>query len=87
MLMQILLLRGHSSPYVPLRFIDIQHNPGLSGKSRIDMQETFCHIFMYRTFADSKFFRSLAHSRIIVNDIIGNADGALFNIILQGLPP
>ena len=42
---------------------------------------------MHRTFTDSKFFRSLAHSRIVVDDVIGNADGALLNIILQGLPP
>ena len=42
---------------------------------------------MHRTFTDSKFFRSLAHSRIDVDDVVRNADGALLNIILQGLPP
>ena len=47
----------------------------------------FCYYYMYRTFANPKFFCSLAHSRIVINDVVGNADGALLNIILQGLPP
>lgn len=47
----------------------------------------FCYYYMYRTFTNPKFFCSLAHSRIVINDVVGNADGALLNIILQGLPP
>ena len=47
----------------------------------------FCYFHMHRTFTDSKFFRSLAHSRIVVDDVIGNADGALLNIILHRESP
>ena len=85
--MQIFLPGSHSAPDVPFRFVNVQHHTGLPGKRRVDVPKTLRHILMHRTFTDSKFFRSLAHSRIVVDDVIVNSYCALLNIILQGLPP
>ena len=42
---------------------------------------------MYSTLTNSKRLRRLSHSGIIVDDIVGNADGAFFDIILQRNTP
>ena len=48
MLMQIFLPCGHSSPDVPLRLVDVQHNAGLSGQRWIDVQQPLRNVFMRR---------------------------------------
>ena len=85
--MQIFLPGSHSAPDVPFRFVNVQHHTGLPGKRRVGVQKRLRHNLMHRTFTDSKFFRSLARSRAVADDVIGNADGARLNLMLQGLPP
>lgn len=87
LLVQVFLLCGKPSPDMPLRFVQVQHLPGLHGQGGIDLHETFCHVLMYRALADTKGLRRLSHRGIIVDDIVGNADGTLFDIILQRNTP
>lgn len=47
----------------------------------------FYHYYMYRRLTYPEFFRSLAHSRIVVNNIIGNIDCSFFNIFFHGKSP
>ena len=74
MLMKIFLSRSHPAPDMPLGLVHIQHLARFSGKGRIDLEEPFGDIFMYRTF-------------VILYDIISNLHGSLFNIIFQKNPP
>ena len=87
MLMKILLSRSHPAPDMPLRFIRIQNLAGLPGQGRIDLEEPFGDVLMYRTLADPEPLRRLPHRRIILYNIICNLHGSLLNIILQKNPP
>ena len=87
MLMKILLSCSHSSPDVPLGLIHIQHFARFPGKGRIDLEQPFGNIFMYRTLTDSKLLCRLPHSRVIFYNIISNLHGPLLNIIFQKNPP
>jgi hypothetical protein len=42
---------------------------------------------MYSRFADSKFFRRLPDGSIVVYDVIGDGDCALFDIFFHGITP
>ena len=80
---KILLSGGHSSPDMALWFIDIQNLPGLGSQFGVYLNQTICDIFMYRTLADSKFFRCLPYRGIRLNDITCNLYRPLLNIIFQ----
>lgn len=47
----------------------------------------FCYHHMYRTLADPKRFGGLPDRRIAVNNIVGDADSPLLDIILQRNTP
>ena len=87
MLMKIFLSRSHPAPDMPLGLVHIQHLARFSGKGRIDLEEPFGDIFMYRTFTDPKPLRRLPHSRVILYDIISNLHGSFLNVIFQKNPP
>lgn len=85
--MQIFLSRSHPAPDMPLRLVRIQHLAGFTGKGRIDLEEPFGDILMYRTLTDPKLLRRLPHSRVIFYNIISNLHGSFLNIIFQKNPP
>ena len=87
MLMQIFFPGRQAAPDMPLGLIYVQNLPGLSRETGINMQQTFCHILMYRTLTDSKFLRCLPHCRVVFDNIIRYIYCSLFDIILQGFPP
>ena len=87
MLMKIFLSRSHPAPDMPLGFIRIQDLASLPGQGRVDLEEPFGDVLMYRTFADPEPLRRLHHRRIILYNIICNLHGSLFNIIFQKNPP
>ena len=87
MLMKIFLSRSHPAPDMPLGFIRIQDLASLPGQGRVDLEEPFGDVLMYRTFADPEPLRRLPHRRIILYNIICNLHGSLLNIILQKNPP
>lgn len=69
------------------RLVRVQHLAGLAGKGRVDQEKAVGDVLMHRTLTDSKLFRSLPHSRIILYYIYGNFHSPLLNIILQKTPP
>ena len=85
--MQIFLSRSHPAPDMPLRLVRIQHLAGFTGKGRVDLEEPFGDILMYRTLTDPKLLRRLPHSRVIFYNIISNLHGSFLNIIFQKNPP
>ena len=85
--MQIFLSRSHPAPDMPLGFIRIQNLASLPGQGRVDLEEPFGDVLMYRTLTDPKLFRSLPHSRVILYNIISNLHGSFLNIIFQKNPP
>ena len=87
MLMKVFLSRSHPAPDMPLGFIRIQNLAGLPGQGRVNLEEPFGDVLMYRTLADPEPLRRLPHRRIILYNIICNLHGSLLNIILQKNPP
>ena len=87
MLMKVFLSRSHPAPDMPLGFVGIQNFSCFAGQGRIDLEEPFGNILMYRTLTDPKLFRSLPHSRVILYNIISNLHGSFLNIIFQKNPP
>ena len=87
MLMKIFLSRSHPAPDVTLRLVRIQHLTGFPGKGRVDLEEPFGNILMYRTLADPELLRCLPHRRAVFYNIICNLHGPLLNIIFQKNPP
>lgn len=87
LLVQILLLRGKSSPDVALGFVQIQYLPCFHRQCGIDLHETLCHVLMYRAFAHPESLGCLSDGRVAVDDIVCDADGTLFDIILQRNTP
>lgn len=85
--MQIFLSRSHPAPDMPLRLVRIQHLAGFTGKGRIDLEEPFGDILMYRALTDPELLRRLPHSRVILYNIISNLHGSFLNIIFQKNPP
>ena len=86
MLMKIFFSRCQSPTDMTLRLIDIKNFPCLLGKRRIHLHKALGDVFMYRTLANPKMFRSLTHSGVIVNNISGNLHGSFFNITFQKNP-
>lgn len=86
-LMKIFLSRSHPAPNMPLGFVSVKHLAGFTGKGRVDLEEPFGDILMYRTLTDPKLFRRLPHSRVIFYNIISNLHGSFLNIIFQKNPP
>ena len=84
---QILLSCSLPTPNVTLRLIHVQYFPGLRCQCRIDLGQTVCHILMYSTLTDTKFFGSLAHGGIVVNNVFGNLYRSFFDILFQGNSP
>ena len=82
-LMQIFFPCCQSAPDMPLWLIHIQNFSCLGCQGRIDLGETFCYIFMYRTLANPKFFSCLPHSGIFLNYIISYIDCPLFYVPFQ----
>lgn len=87
LLMQVLLLCRQPTADMPLRFIHIQDCPGLAGKGRVNLHQTFCYVLVYRAFANSKFFCRLADSCIFLNYIISNIDCPFFYVTFQRTSP
>ena len=85
--MKIFFFCCHSSTDMSFRLIYIQYGPRLAGKSRIQLRQTFCDIFMYRTLADSKFLRCISYCCFTLNNIICCSKYPLFYIFFQGKIP
>ena len=86
-LMKIFLSRRHPAPDVPLGFVSVKHLAGFTGKGRVDLEEPFGDILMYRALTDPELLRRLPHSRVILYNIISNLHGSFLNIIFQKNPP
>ena len=86
-LMKIFLSRRHPAPDVTLGFVSVKHLAGFTGKGRVDLEEPFGDVLMYRTLADPELLRCLPHSRTVFYNIICNLHGSLLNIIFQKNPP
>ena len=87
MLMQILFPCCHPAPDVPLGLVRVQHLAGLPGQGRVNLEEPFGDVLMYRTLTDPKLLRCLPHRRAVFYNIICNLHGSLLNIIFQKNPP
>ena len=85
--MQIFLLGGHASPDVTLRFVHIQNLSGLFCQGGIDLHQAIGYVLMYCALAYSKILSRLPDCGIAFDDIVGNADRALLDIILQRNTP
>lgn len=46
-----------------------------------------CYLFVYRALAHSECLCGLAHCGVAINNVTGNADGTLFDIVLQKKTP
>ena len=84
--MQIFFFCCHTTSDMPLLFIHLQHISHLFGKRRIDLLQSVCTVFMYRTFTDSEFLRRLSHCCIILYNKHCDFHGSFFNIIFQKNP-
>ena len=82
----ILLLRSQPAANMTLRFVNIQHDPCLRRKPRIDVDQTVRNVLVYRTFADPEPFCRLPHRRIFIYNVVRNLNCPLFDIIFHGLP-
>ena len=85
--MQIFFFGGKSPTDMAFWFVDVQYRAGLSGKCRIDLYQSVRHIFVDSGFADTESFGSLAHSSIMVDNIVSDGNSPFFNIILQKKTP
>lgn len=83
MLVKIFFFCCQSASNMAFRFVDVQHFSCLLGQSGVNLHEPVGHVLMYCTFAHAKLSGRLSDCGIVVNNIIGNADRTLFNIILQ----
>ena len=81
--MQIFLPGSKSATDVTFFFIHIQNLTRLSRQCRIDLDQPVCHIFMYCTLTDSKFFRRLSYCRFCFYYVMCNLHCTFFDIILQ----
>ena len=84
---QIFFPGGQSAPDMPLGFVDIQHFSRLPGQGGIDLQETLCDVFMYRTLTDPKLFCRLPYCRIVVYNVFCDFHSSLLNISFQNFSP
>ena len=84
--MQVLFSGSKSAPDVPFRFVQIQNLSRLTCKRWVDLEKTFCYIFMYSTLTYPKCHRRLPHRRLIFNNIISNLNRSLLNIIFLKTP-
>ena len=85
--MQILFPCSQSTTYMALGFIYVKNLPCLCCQRRVNLQETFCAVFMYRTLAYSEFLRRLSHSCLCLNNVIRNLHCPFFDVIFQDKPP
>lgn len=85
-LMQILLFGCKSPTNVSFRLVHIQNFSCLACKGWINLDKTFCNVFMYRTFTNSKFFRCLPYCCIFLDYIISNINCPFFYVSLQRNP-
>ena len=46
-----------------------------------------CYFFVYRALAYSECLCGLAHCSVAINDVVGNTDGTLLDIVLQKKTP
>lgn len=70
-----------------LGFVHIQHLSGFPGQRGINLRQAFRNILMYGRLTDAELFCGLAHSGIVINNIVGNIDCSLLDIIFHGFPP
>ena len=80
--MQIFLPRGHSSPDMPFRLIDLQDLPGLTGQQRIDPSQSLGHILMYRAFTDTEFLGGFPHGGVVLDDLVSHFHGPFFDLFM-----
>lgn len=83
MLVQILFLSSKAAADMALGLVQIQNLPCIRCQCGIDLHKALGYVLMYRTLAYPKRLRRLPHRGVIVDNIVGDADGTLFNIILQ----
>ena len=66
---------------MPLRFIDIKNNPCLECQARIYLYQALGHVLVDRGLADTELTGGLAHRGAVVNDVVGNVNGAFLYVI------
>lgn len=85
--MCIFFFGSKSTPYVSFGFIAVQNFAGFAGQRWVDLDQPFGDIFMYRTFADAKFFCGLSNCCIFFYDVICDFQRPFFNISFQTTSP
>ena len=86
MLLQIFLFGCQPASDMSLRLIDIQHNSCTLRKYRVNLFQSFRHIFVHSGFGYSEFFSGLSYRSILFDNIICDFNCAFFNIRFQRLP-
>lgn len=61
----------------------LQHTPIQLPTQPYLLTVSFCYNHMYRRLTNPKRLGSLPHSGIVLDDIVSDADGTLFDVILQ----
>lgn len=87
MLVQIFFLRGKSPTNMPFGLIHIQYFSRFCCQRRIHLNKSLGYILMYSALTYPKSLGCLSDRGIAFDDIIGDADGTLFNIIFQRNTP
>ena len=80
-LVQIFFTGGEAAADVALGFVGVQNVSGFRGQRWVDLEKTFCYVFVYRRFRYSKPARRLPHRCLILYDIIGDFYCSFFDII------
>ena len=86
-MMCILLFCGLATANVPFRFVHIKNRSGLRSQNGIDLNQPFCTILMYRTFADAKSLGCLPDGGVMFNNVASDVDRPLLNILFQKKTP
>lgn len=87
MLMQIFFFGRHAATDMALGFVHVQDFSRLCGKCRVDLDNALCYILMYRALADSEFLCCLAHSGVVLDNIICDIYNPLLNIAFHKKSP
>lgn len=76
-----------TTSYVSLCFIFVQHCFGFFRQNRVNLNQSFGYILVYRAFANPKLFCGSPYSCLVFNNIVGKLHGSLFYITFQRYAP
>ena len=84
---RIFFFGSKSSPDMAFRLIYIKHMSGLLRQGGINLHQSVCDILMYRALGHAECLGGLTHRGIGFDDIVGNVDCPLLDVILQKKTP